>query len=237
MLERYKSPYSYYLELLGQWPTGLALASQWFISFNLDSLKRSQMFGDLSRKINIFEKQSDWNLSRDGALYLTSDSLHHSDSNLTGCIFANQVILPKENINISKGSLSYGGYQAPSVASTRSEHDTLSVTMLETNASFLDLIIRPWIISVGYYGLLARDVDSPKRVKIDNVDVVMLAKAGQYNKMQIRKVYRFYNVAPISIEGETYSYAPEGLKYSTVSFCYDNYSVSDAGTRFLLDLK
>lgn len=237
MLERYKSPYSYYLEMLGNWPTGLALASQWFISFNLDSLKRNQIFGDFSRKLKSLERKSDWNLSRDGALYLTSDSLHHSETGLMGCIFAKQVTLPKETINLSKGGLSYGGYQGPSISSNRDTHESLNITLLETNASFLDLIIRPWIISVGYFGLVARDADSPKRVKIDNVDVVMLAKAGQYNKMQIRKVYRFYNVAPISIEGETYSYSEEGLKFSNVSFCYDNYSISDASTRFLLDLK
>jgi hypothetical protein len=237
MLERYKSPYSYYLELLGEWPTSLGLASQWFISFNLDPLKRNKLFSNFSSRLNVLEQQSDWNLSNDGALYLTSDRVHHSETSLMGCIFAKQVVLPEETISISKGGLTYGGYQAPTVASNRQTHQNLSVTMLETNASFLDLVIRPWILSVGYYGLVARDKRSPKRVKIDNVDVVMLAKAGKYNKMQIRKVYRFYNVAPISIEGETYSYAEDGLKYSNVSFCYDNYSISDASTRFLLDLK
>jgi hypothetical protein len=237
MLERYKSPYSYYLDLLGEWPTGLALASQWFVSFNLDPLKRNKFFSNFTPKLNELENQSSWNLSSDGSLYLTSNRLHHSETSLMGCVFAKQVVLPKETISTSHDGLTYGGYQAPTTASNRSQPDNLSITMLETNASFLDLVIRPWIISVGYYGLMAREKNSPKRVKLDNVDVVMLAKAGQYNKMQIRKVYRFFNVAPISIEGETYSYAEDGMKYSNISFCYDNYSISDSNTRFMLNLK
>jgi hypothetical protein len=101
--------------------------------------------------------------------------------------------------------------------------------MLETNASFLDLVIRPWVIMVGYNGLIARSRNSDKNVKA-MIDVVFYAKTGFGYPMGIRKVYRFYNVAPISIGGETYSYNEEGLRYTDVKFVYDKYAVLDGNS-------
>ena len=55
----------------------------------------------------------------------------------------------------------------------------------------------------------------------------MFAKTGPYTKMAIRKIVSFYNVAPISIQGETYSHMEEGLRYSEVKFAYDRYAIQD----------
>jgi hypothetical protein len=64
----------------------------------------------------------------------------------------------------------------------------------------------------------------------------MYSKTGSYRKMGVRKVYRFYNLVPISIQGETYSYTEEGLKYSDVKFVYDRYAVSDGKTGIFVNL-
>lgn len=233
--ERVKSPYSYYLDLLGSWPTGLAMASQWFIYFNFDTLKKNGLFKTFQSNLNDFESENKWRLNPLVATSLVDGRLQHNFESLIGCVFARQVKLPQEQISISRGDLTYGGYQGPSVALNRTGYENLSVTMLETNASFLDLIIRPWVIMVGYNGLVARPKTSFKYVKADYADVVMLAKAGQYNPMTIRKIIRFYNVAPISVGGETYSYETEGLKFSDVSFAYDRYCVSDKSTGYFFN--
>ena len=62
----------------------------------------------------------------------------------------------------------------------------------------------------------------------------MLAKSGAKRPMLIRKLYRFYNLAPISIDGEEYSYAQDGLKYSNVTFAYDGYFVQDVDSRRMI---
>ena len=102
--------------------------------------------------------------------YLLDGSLQWQTNNLTGCVFTRQVNLPNETVNASNEGLTYGGFLPPATASNREKYQNLSVTFLETNASFLDLIIRPWILSVGYYGLVARDVQSPKKVKCNFSD-------------------------------------------------------------------
>jgi hypothetical protein len=228
------SPYSYYLDLLGSWPTGIGLASQWLVHIYFNSVTNlTQNFQSI---INKRESGAEWSLNSDVTSYLVDGRLQSATDYMMGCAFSRQVSLPGETIAASNEGLSYGGFQAPAVASNREKYQSLKITFLETNASFLDLVIRPWIIAVGYNGLVARQPNSLKRVKADAIDVVMFAKSGAYNPMQIRKLYRFYNVAPVSMGGETYSYSEEGLRYSDVSFVYDKYAVGDGATGNLISL-
>jgi len=245
------SAYSYYLNLLGKWPTGLALASQWLIYFDFTSV--NSLMGNLQGILRDRETIDQWNLNSNVTQYLLDGSLQYAGNNIMGCAFARQVSLPGETIDAGNKGLDYGGFQAPATASNRENYKKLGVTMLETNASFLDLVLRPWIISVGYNGLVARPTNSPLYVKSNFVDVVMLAKTGRMNDfyaaapsnsysniaapMGIRKIYRFYNVAPVNMPGEEYSYMEEGLRTSNVEFVYDSYAVQDAGTSLYIGLQ
>lgn len=232
-----RSPYSYYLDLLGSWPTGIALASQWLIYFDFNNINANgKLMGSIQSSLRQMEKSSEWTFNNQVTKYLLDGKLQTAVDNKMGCVFARQVQLPNETIEASNQGLDYGGHLAPATASKRSNYEPFSVTLLETNASFLDFIIRPWVISVGYNGLIARKPNSPKNVKCSFADVVMFAKTGAYNPMRIRKIYRFYNVAPISLPGETYSYQEEGLKYSDVKFVYDRYAVLDGDTGNMLSL-
>jgi hypothetical protein len=228
-----QSPYEYYLELLGQWPTGIALASQWMITIYFDGVRN--LVNDLQNKLRSREA-SLWSYNQNVLNLLIDGAYQQRSDNMMGCVFARQVSLPSESIEASNQGLEYGGFLAPATANNRAKYEPLSVTMLETNASFLDLIIRPWIIMVGYNGLIARQTDSPKNVKT-TIDIVFYAKTGYGNPMGIRKVYRFYNAAPISINGEQYSYMEEGMRYTDVKFVYDKYSVLDGNTSNFITLR
>lgn len=232
------SPYNYYLHLLGKWPTNIALASQWFVYFDLSSV--NALNSSIESKIRYWESSmgnNGWTYSDNVTKYLLDGNLHYRDENLTGCVFSNEVKLPPESITAGNDGLTHGGFLPPAVASNRKPYSPLTVNFLETNASFLDFIIRPWIILVGYSGLVARSSNSPKAVKCNYADVVMLAKTGSGERQGIRKIFRFYNIAPTSIDGETYSYMQDGLKYSSVSFVYDSYFVLDADTPDMINLK
>jgi hypothetical protein len=229
-----KSPYSYYLELLGSWPTGISLASQWLIYFDFSSV--NSLMGNLEGTLRDREYGSTWSLDKSVTKYLLDGRLQYATNNMTGCVFSRQVQLPSETISGGNEGLDYGGFMAPATVGNREKYQSLSVTMMETNASFLDLIIRPWVISVGYNGLIARSKNSEKYVKCNFADVVMFAKTGSYRKMGIRKIYRFFNLAPISLPGETYSYAEEGMKYGDVKFVYDRYSILDGQTGTFINL-
>lgn len=231
------SPYAAYLQMLGRWPTNIGLASQWFVYFDFSSVKALQnnLQTQLSNKESAFGNYG-WNYSDSVTDYLLDGQLQYSFGNLMGCVFARQVDLPSENINAGNEGLSYGGYMPPATTGSREKYKKLGVTFLETNASFLDLIIRPWLVLVGYNGLVARSSSSEKNVKCRFADVIMLAKTGIGNDMGIRKAYRFYNLAPVSIDGEEYSYMADGMKYSKVSFVYDGYFVQDGNSSEYINL-
>jgi hypothetical protein len=226
-----QSPYEYYLELLGKWPTGIALASQWLVHINFDGV--NGLMSNLGNTIKNKEN-SRWNIDQAVTSKLIDGSLQYSTNNMTGCVFARQVGLPGETINASNTGLEYGGYMAPATSDTRNKYEPLSITLLETNASFLDFVIRPWTIMVGYNGLVARAPGSAKYVKAPFIDIVMYAKTNA--QLQIRKIYKFENVAPVSIGGETYSYTEEGLRYTDVKFVYDKYSIQSENSGNLITL-
>jgi hypothetical protein len=50
----------------------------------------------------------------------------------------------------------------------------------------------------------------------------------------VRKIYRFTNLVPVSIQGEQYSYMTDDMKYTSVDFVYDQYYIQDANTPGLL---
>ena len=226
-----RSPYEYYLELLGKWPTSIALASQWLVHINFDGVSGlMSILGDTIKN----KENNGWSIDQSVTNKLIDGSLQYSTQNMTGCVFVRQVGLPGESIEASNVGLDYGGYMAPATANTRAKYEPLSLTLLETNASFLDFVIRPWTIMVGYNGLVARAPKSSKYVKASFINVIMYAKTD--SQLDIRKIYTFENAAPINIGGETYSYTEEGLRYTDVKFVYDRYYILDGNSRSLINL-
>jgi hypothetical protein len=219
------------------------MASQWYLEFTFPNALNSS----LSDAIKSRETASSWSYDPNVTKVMIGSNFQLAQSVNMGCIFARQVTLPEERIEVGHTGLDYGGFMAPATASKRHGYQKLGITFLETNASFVDLILRPWSILVGYNGLVARDPKSSKYIK-GNVNLVMLAKATKLpdnyiskagfnllnNSMAIRKVYQFTNVAPIYVPSEEYSYQEEGMRFSNVDFCYDSYSILDGNTSTMI---
>jgi hypothetical protein len=230
-------PYENYLKSLASWPSALASASQWWMMFDIDSVPALQQ--DLTKRLNAFENNfganGGWHVDGQSVSKLTDGEYNYQDG--IGCVFARQVNLPTDGIEAGNTGLDYGGFLPPATSNTRNKYSKLRVTFLETNASFVDLVIRPWLILTSYYGLISRESDSPKNVKCSWCDVYLMARVGSGLKQEIRKIYRFNNIAPVSIDGEQYSYMADDMKYTSVDFVYDQYYVRDAETPNLLQLK
>jgi len=223
------SSYEYYLsEILGSWAGNPILPSQWLVLFHFNTLPLlAQNFENaLSKK----EYGQNWKLSSKTRNKLISDTFQYSLDSMVGCAFAKQVNTPRESLAAQNRGLSYGGYMAPATSDTRASYDNLTIDFLETNGSFVDFFIRPWLILSSYYGLVARGVDSPKNVKCGQVDVFFYAKTGPYTSMVPRKIFSYKNVVPINVGQETYSHQADALKIQKVNFVYDKYSISEGET-------
>jgi len=235
MANTQNSPYEYYLDLLGKWSTNNALPTLWFCTFHLDSV--NCLKGNLQNQLNAYESslgKSGWNISNNTVKYLIDGRLQYASDSLMGCVFAKEINLPPENIDAGHSGLDYGGFMAPATISERSKYVNLDVTFLETNASFIDLILKPWSVLVGYNGFVARSKNSPKGVKCNQCDICLLGKAGSGSNMVIRKIYRFYNIAPINIGREMYSHTSDALKTTQASFVYDGYTILEQDTPSML---
>jgi len=223
------SPYQYYNQILSNWPTAIAPQSQWFAVINFDSVG---VIKNNFKNINKYDtgsgsentSSSDWNLPNNIVENLVSKTNQDGIENLIGCVFLRNVTVPSDGINAGNNGLDYGGYQAPATANTRNKYKNFSMTFNETNSSFIDFIIRPWIVNVGYFGLIARD-SGDRAVKADWVDIYYLGRTGPVSPSIVRKVFRFFNVAPVNVQGMENRYQSEDLQYSKVDFIYDRYVV------------
>ena len=222
-------PIPYYLDILSQWPTAIPPESQWFITISLADLNflKSNFISRLRRYETGGDSSTDWNISQQVVNTLIKPE-YQEGNDLLGCVFASRVSIPSESVQASNQGLEYGGYQAPVTMNVRDPYKKLSVTFIETNSSFLDFVIRPWIISVGYFGFITRA--SGFNVKAKTLDVVYIAKAGSGRRALKRKVIRFYGVAPVSIGSVSNQYSSDSVQNVSVDFVYDYYTVNAEDT-------
>jgi hypothetical protein len=225
------SPYYHYLDVISKWHTAISVENQWFLWFDLQSVNSIKQ--DLQSVVNKFDtgksssNSGGWGLLDSTTKILLDDSNQLSVNNLIGCVFASNVTIPQDSIDIKHEGLDYGGYQAPAVASNRMAYKDLSITFRETNSSFVDFILRPWLVTVGYFGLIARNDKDPKKVKCTSLDVSFIGRTGPDTSSIQRKIIRFFNVVPKNINSYRSSYTGLGMQEFTVDFAYDYYCVVD----------
>lgn len=224
------NPYAYYLDIISQWPTAPALASMWLIVFDLQSV--AALKNDPGSQVSYLDSEDfqPWEISASTVTDLIGTDYQQNTNNLVGCVFAQEVNIPGETISAVQPDLKWGGLQTPYVIQNRSGFEKLKITFLETNASFADLVIRPWIVLAGHYGLIARDPSSIKNVKCSFMDVIQFAKTSPTKSATIRKIVRYYDVVPVSLESVQLSQAEEGLKRRSTTFIYNGYSVMESGS-------
>lgn len=220
-------PIPYFLSILSKWPTTIPPETQWFVYFDLKSV--GVLKGRTSEIINTIDSQS----SDVGSIYqgviddLISDPNQAFTDNNSGCVFARQITVPGESVNASNEGLDYAGWQAPATIGTRKSYERFTTYFMETNSSFVDYVIRPWLIATSHYGFIARS-DKSKNVKCKQVQAIYLGKSGPFTTPYRRKVITFHNVAPISMRGLTNTQASDGMQVSSVDFIYDYYTIESA---------
>lgn len=148
------------------------------------------------------------------------------------CWFAMDMGLPGEKISLANGDFmgntQRGGLMGSPTLQSREKFEDLKLALLETNASFGDLVIRPWIKLASHAGMIARSDDDPLNCKTD-CWITFYSKNGANNHLVPRKQYHFYDVVPISINGETKVNSGDGdikSEARTVNFTYSHYTIT-----------
>jgi hypothetical protein len=148
---------------------------------------------------------------------------------LQGCVFAQEVTTPSENVTIDYVGVSdesRGGFMTAPIVKSRDGMSPLEVSFLETNNSFLDLVVRPWIIKVGFQGLIAMQNES------DNIKTtlsLLFFNRGDQSKgvaPAVRKVYKFYNAAPVYCDSDSNDYQKNDVPILKTKWVYTHYTIS-----------
>lgn len=145
------------------------------------------------------------------------------------CLFANGITIPNETIGARRigpaddfGEYS-GGLISGIVSTSRTQKAPLDIVFLETTDSFIDAVIRPWIIATSHYGLFAREPGSKYNVK-SNISLYMYdSRSTELSK--IRKKFVFIDCAPLSVEDRQVVYGVSDVGKVKCSWTYSYYTV------------
>lgn len=154
--------------------------------------------------------------------------------------FATGVTLPGENISDGRVGFSaagvsvYGGLLSSPVLKGRKDLTNFQIALIETNQSFIDYVMRPWIVAVSHFGLFARSEQSESAQRQNFKTTVTISfldrtqiENGKDNK--IRKKITFFNAAPLSVDGYETTYGNNkstGVRFAKTTWTYSNYSVN-----------
>ena len=212
---------SYFHEKICSLAYNVPLKSSWvlFIYPNNKDYLLKQVAG-----LNATYENKEWDVFN-SAVKTTEDPVQ----NIIGCIFAQGVNLPGEDIGIEYSGITEGskrGFINAPIINGRKDFEPLEVGFLETNSSFVDSFMRPWAILVAHKGLIA----TPKDTDIKATIVVhQLSRIGTDSSSRIRKTFIFNNCAPINIASETLDYSSSSdFPKLQVKFAYSRYAVTDA---------
>lgn len=122
---------------------------------------------------------------------------------IVGCVFAQEFNIPgldmayAENIGVANN----GGLLPGVVINHRQGYANTNLTLgfLETNTSFVDLVIRPWTVMVSHYGLTARPPELQHENIKTNVIVIEYTRSKSDTSQIPRKVWTFIDCAPLDV--------------------------------------
>jgi len=212
-----------FLNSLSQWSTSIPLNTQFIVLIdNFPAGLTTQVLRNLEPVVN--STGFDINLPK-------VTTTNFKNQGMVGCIFANQFSIPDDSVIADKATIPNNrGFIAGSVLKNRGNFGNFNLSLRETNTSFVDFVIRPWVIMASHYGLVARNPeDEAERLKDPktNLTIVQYTRSKEGLSQIPRKTWRFYNCVPTSISNRDYSNSEdEGVKNFNTTWTFDKYEIS-----------
>lgn len=212
------SPRNTFLQIMEGWQASIPMSTQWVVLFEDFPVPLKQEI--LQKLEETSGDKKGWNIDIPKKT-LTS----YIYQKLIGCVFAQGFQAPRQTLD-ARTDENYRGFLGAPISYKRQKNEPLDLTFLETNASFVDTVIRPWVILTGHLGMIAR----PKEESIKtNIHILQYTRTNQSLAQIPRKIWSFYNCCPVSIPGNSYSYSNEGVeKQSNIKFLYSHYQLQNS---------
>ncbi len=211
-----------FLTSMSTWIGSIPLRTQWIVLF--DSFPTGLNTSILQELENTEGDKKGFDINRAKA-FLTS----YPAQSIVGCIFVSGVNIPDDTRNDTHAAIKNNrGFIPGIISGTRSAFAPLIIEFRETNTSFTDAIIRPWVILGSHAGMVARDEQNrPELNPKTNVTVIQYTRSYQKLSQIPRKVWRFYNCVPTGINVRNLTYDAEALERFATQWSYSHYDVRD----------
>lgn len=225
----------YYHSMLCKWAYNPALPFFWVIV--IDAQNKNHLFRSLASVENIEPSYySKWVVRPQD---LNEIYNKHTQETI-GCIFAQSVKIPGESLQATHFGTSSekgnGHLKSPGIEN-RNNATNLEITFTETNLSFADTFIRPWIVVAGYKGLVVDDGSLKGAAPYwggsikSNIHIYQLAKGGDSMRENascapsyIRKEFHFFDCVPITLVDNEVAQESQLDKRQT-TFVYNYYTM------------
>ena len=216
----------YFLQQLSSWFSAIPMSTQWIVL--VDAYPAGLKSSVIQGLEYTGSDKSGWDI--DAAKNILTN---YGYQKIVGCLFAHAVTLPHENFQVGSVSVQNNrGFLPGVVANGRYGGDTpmpLTIEFKETNASFLDFVIRPWVILASHYGLVSRNPGNPteamKNMKA-TIHVFQYTRTRAGVSQIPRKMWTFYNCVPYDVPEQALDYVDEKLQTNRTFWTYSNYTVA-----------
>jgi hypothetical protein len=143
-----------------------------------------------------------------------------------GCLFAQAVQLPGDSYVANPEGIQMNGFIRSFIGGGRNAFENLSISFLETNVSFVDNVIRPWVVATSHLGMIARSGYDNYRC---NISIYKLGIQSITETPHVLQKFIFYGACPISVTGEEYNYTQTTSPVNReATFVYHYYSTESA---------
>lgn len=183
---------------LGKPASALPKGAQWVLSFEGSEGYKEVLPVNAIKKGISYEPRK-WNI--DKAIEAT---LSPSYQQTKGCLFAQAVEIPGESTTVNPEGLQQNGFIRTTIGSGRDSYNGIKIVFLDTNVSFVDNVIRPWVIATSHLGLIARSGKDNYRC---NITVYKLGVISREEPPFVLQKYSFFGACPVSVTGEEYNYS------------------------------
>lgn len=207
----------YFLTTMESWVTSIPLRTQYIALF--DSFPYNLNSNELKRLEPVQGKGFNIDPARTALL-------NYPLQGIVGCIFLDGVNIPDDTLTGAAATIDNNrGFIQGSILEGRSAFadNNLTLQFRETNTSFVDMIMRPWVILAAHTGYVAKQ-SAYDNIKT-NITIIQYSRTYQNISQIPRKVWNFYNCVPLSVGTRNLSYDTEQVDKYDVPFIYDRYSV------------
>lgn len=201
--------------------------SQWVVEF--DRLEYTVL---PSIKLALTYEGKEWSISS-----AIDAVLNENFQKNKGCVFAQAIDIPGESLIVNaEGNIQSNAFRRSYVGQGINQLPEMRMTFLDTNVSFADNFLRPWVIATGTFGMLAREKSDQKNYRTNITCYKLGAFAPDKPPAVVQKI-SFFDACCVSVANEELNYAPISSPIMREArFIYNYYSVSDAkdGGNFFL---